>query len=327
MSGLPPRPGQRQSTAIRQSVLVNRRRTFHPVNYADYKTRCDEERIAEFSIPVEVLEDAALEPPSFLEQVSRMFTIFPYRDINWLIAIAFGVGGLLFTVGAVAGLLFVLDPTTMFDSSAFFIAILNAIAGSMFLTAGFLSLPAAWNADKGTLEPIEIKVEDGPSKIYKPALLGSSSWAWIPSRVDFNKTFKTIPFQAGLIMLLGGAILSTSVVAGFPGVLDPTDAFLPQVTIFLPLTVGGSLFVSANLLLMFWLQPKWYLPAIGNAAWQGAFWSTVGSLNFALTGLLLFQGDVFGSSVTNLVGSAAFLIGSIIQWYDLMGFHPDSWAS
>lgn len=110
-------------------------------------------------------------------------------------------------------------------------------------------------------------------------------------------------------------------------VISPDNLLGSQLFLFAPLTVGGSLFFFSNLILLVWLQKRWFSPEPSTAAWQAAFWSTLGSLNFALIGISLFLNDLMGSSLAGFIGSTAFLLGSIIQWYDVMAFHPDSWAT
>ncbi|KAI1651824.1 uncharacterized protein F4817DRAFT_311430 [Daldinia loculata] len=117
-----------------------------------------------------------------------------------------------------------------------------------FVPGGALTLVTGWDADKGIFEPVKLRLrtEDGSTKTYKPALLGSSAWLWIPAIADLK---------------------------------------------------------------------------------AAAFWSSVGSIGFALTGFALFMEDINTSTIANFVGSWTFLIGSIFQWYDLMAFHPDDWAT
>ncbi|KAK1569356.1 uncharacterized protein LY79DRAFT_572057 [Colletotrichum navitas] len=198
----------------------------------------------------------------------------------------------------------------------------------MFLTGGTLGIFAAFNADRGTLEETGGKsVEDGANVIYRPALIGSPAWVWIPSAADAAAAFKTLPFQAGLMQLLGGVIFTIPAVANVPGLLDPNDLATIQMLVFMPQVIGGSLFFVANFALIIFAQEAWYKPNFGSCEWQGALWNTMGSSGFAITGILLLQGDFFGASVIAFAGSFAFLIGSIFQWYVLMEFHATPWAS
>lgn len=303
------------------------RRTIAPVNYANYSTYCRQikETVTEDSI-FEV--EQPLEPPTKRGQLGRMFTIWPYRDANWIVAILFVVGSMLFCVNAFFTLLSTFAPSTVFPGEAELAIPLTILFGAvMFLSGGTLALAAGWNADKGTFEPIEHKTEDGVAKVYKPALLGSSAWSWIPTATDFKAALRTIPFALSLVQFFGGFILSISIVGGWPGVFSPDDIMSLQIFLFTPLSVGGMLFPFANLSLLIWLQDPWYKPQPSSASWQAAFWGSVGSVNFAITGFALFMGDASTSAIATFIGAWTFLVGSVFQWYDLMAFHPDGWAA
>ncbi|KAI1407871.1 hypothetical protein F5Y13DRAFT_183093 [Hypoxylon sp. FL1857] len=247
------------------------------------------------------------EPPTTRDQLWQMFTICPYRDANWIVAIIFVTGSVSFLVNASFTLLSTFAPSTVFPGEIELAIPLTILFGAvMFLSGGTLALVAGWNADKGTFEPVEDKTGDGSTKMYKPALLGSGAWSWIPTAADFKASLRTVPFLSSLVQFSGGLILPISVL------------FL-----FAPLSVGGIMFFFANLSLLIWLQDSWYKPKPSSASWQAAFWSTVGSFNFALTGFALFMGDMSASAIATFIGAWTFLVGSVFQWYDLMAFHPD----
>lgn len=331
-SPLGPPPGYLRSTG-RHTIAVDvevarKRKTLVPIDWASYSSYCREIKEAESSNDsIFEVEQAQDPPPTVGDQIRRMFTIWPYRDANWIIAMLFVIGSISFTINSFFSLLLFFLPETIFPyEMEVAIPLTNLFGALFFLTGGTLTLVAGWNADKGTFEPVTLNADDGTTKLYKPALLGSSSWSWIPSLVDFKTAFRTIPFQSSMIQFVGGCILSISVVGGWPGVFSPDDLMAAQLFLFTPLAVGGTLFFLSNLSLLFWLQDRWYKPKLGSAAWQAAFWSSVGSFNFALIGFSLFMGDMITVAIASFVGSWTFLMGAVIQWYDLMAFHPDRWA-
>ncbi|KAF3062365.1 hypothetical protein GL218_03402 [Daldinia childiae] len=323
---LGPPPQSKRYTIAGDVEALRWRRTLVPVNYADYSSYCRQikEEVSRESI-CEV--EQTPEPPTIRDQIARMFTIWPYRDANWVIAILFVIGSISFGVNALFSLLSVFFPLTVFPGEIELAIPITTLFGALFfVSGGTLTLIAGWNADKGTFEP-EFKTEDGSTKTYKPALLGSSAWLWVPTIADLKAALRTVPFQSSVIQFFGGLILSVSVVGGWPGVLSPDDLMGLQLFLFTPLAIGGTMFFFANIRLLVWLQDHWYKPKPGSASWQAAFWSSVGSINFALAGFALFMGDMNTSTIANIVGSWTFLIGSIFQWYDLMAFHPDDWAT
>ncbi|KAK2031351.1 hypothetical protein LX32DRAFT_613817 [Colletotrichum zoysiae] len=302
------------------------------LDYLEYQTRCAVERENTVYPPTKEysLENSTVEVQgSRSTQASRMLTIYPFKDMNWVVTMIFVVGSIVFVINAALGLLPFIDQALAFPTLAT-VALPSTIliGASMFLTGGMLGVFAAFNADRGILEKTGDKsVEGGATVIYRPALIGSPAWVWIPGAADAAAVFRTLPFQAGLMQLLGGSILSISAVAGIPGLLDPNDLALTQTLVFLPQVIGGSMFFVANFALLIFAQDVWYKPKFGSGEWQGALWNAFGSTGFALTGVLLLQGDFLGASVMSFAGSFSFLVGSIIQWYVLMEFHATPWAS
>ncbi|KAF5523523.1 hypothetical protein CGCA056_v005739 [Colletotrichum aenigma] len=308
-----------------------RRRIVQTLDYLEYRVRCDMDREASLPSPIKeyTIEDAIEVETSKRSQVARMFTIYPYKDMNWIVTMLFVVGSIAFVINAGFGLFPLLDPSLGFETLAT-VAIPGTIliGASMFMTGGILGIFAAFNADRGTLEKSDTKSVDGDAPaIYRPALVGSEAWVWIPSAADFAALLRTVPFQAGLVMLSGGIILSTAAVAGFPGVLDPTNLFLLQALVFMPQVIGGSLFFLANTALLIQTQERWFKPRFWASDWQGAAWNTMASAGFIVTGVMLLTNEMFGSAVVSFIASTAFLVGSIIQWYALMEFHSTSWAA
>ncbi|KAI1383320.1 uncharacterized protein F4822DRAFT_73352 [Hypoxylon trugodes] len=327
--GLPPQNARdpRRHTMAGDVEALRWRKTLVPVDYADYSSYCREMKETASQESVFDVEQAP-EPPSIMDQIGRMFTIWPYRDANWVIAMLFVVGSISFTINAFFALLSAFIPETLFDNEIELAIPLTTLFGAlMFVSGGNLALVAGWNADKGTFEPVEYKTEDGSTKMYKPALLGSSAWSWIPTMTDFKTAMRTVPFQSSLVQFFGGMILSITVVGGWPGVLSPDDIMGSQLFLFGPLSIGGTMFFLANLSLLIWLQDRWYKPKPGSAAWQATFWSSVGSANFAIAGFSLFLEDMGTSTIASFIGSWTFFIGAVFQWYDLMAFHPDGWAA
>lgn len=321
-----------------------RRRVIQTLNYLEYRIRSDIQK--ESSLRKEDEQGHTISAvevaPTALSQATRMFTIFPYKDMNYIVTMLFVVGSIAFVINAGFGLFPLLDPRLAFDTLATLAIPATIMLGAcMFLTGGFLGVFAAFNADRGTLENTTTAATSAKSiddddegnergnghAIYRPALIGSEAWVWIPSAADVVPVLRTVPFQAGLVMLSGGMILSTSAVASIPGVLDAQNIFLLQVLVFLPQVIGGTLFFLANAALVIESQERWYSPRFWSSEWQGAVWNTIASAGFAITGVLLLENLLLEAAVVSFVASSAFLIGSIFQWYALMEYHATPWAA
>ncbi|KAI7773611.1 hypothetical protein LA080_010238 [Diaporthe eres] len=273
------------------------------------------------------LEQNQYGSPGFREQLKVMATVYPYRDANWIIAILFIVGSISFAINGCSGLLPLVAPLTTFPTEATLAApITNAIGAALFVTAGFLTMPAIWNTANSTIEPVSSssspssKFEE-QTPTYQPALLSSPSWVWLPSWGMLKDALKTTPFQSGAMQLVAGSVLTTSVVFGFPGVLAPDDLVGLSTFVFTPLLIGGGIFTISNMMPLLFAQERWYKPRFGSAAWQASLWNVIASILFAVAGVLFLSGDTLGGSVASFVGSWAFLIGSVVQWYDMMAFY------
>lgn len=334
LGGLPGPTIRRKSAA----ATVERRRTFVAVDHAEYRARCDVARDSSGSSEVHDIEwdnereQAQHGSISFRGQLKVMATVYPYRDANWIIAILFVVGSISFSINGFFSLLPLVAPLTAFPTEATLAApVTNAIGAALFVTAGILTMPAIWNTANGTIEPVmpssssssKFEEDEEQTKTYQPALLSSPSWVWLPNWRLLKDALKTTPFQSGAMQLIAGSVLTTSVVFGFPGVLAPDDILGLSTFVFTPLLIGGGIFTISNIMLLLFVQERWYKPRFRTAAWQASMWNVIASVLFAITGVLFLIGDTLGGSVASFIGSWAFLIGSVIQWYDMMAFYCD----
>jgi hypothetical protein len=73
-------------------------------------------------------------------------------------------------------------------------------------------------------------------------------------------------------------------------------------------------------------QPNWYTPALHILGWHVGLWNFIGAIGFTLSGIFLFprhSSDMeFQASLATFWGSWAFLIGSVIQWYESLDKYP-----
>ena len=78
-------------------------------------------------------------------------------------------------------------------------------------------------------------------------------------------------------------------------------------------------------------QEKWYIPAWRTLGWHVGFWNLVGALGFTLCGALgLVVGDstaLFQATLATFWGSWAFLLGSLVQWFESLDSHPVEMAA
>jgi hypothetical protein len=296
-------------------------KNFTAVNYIEHRENCERERsgsCVSFDVADTYTSFSGLsDDEPFGRRLKKMFTIFPYRDPIWLVAVVFALGSLDLVLNAFFDLLPRTIPSTKFETEETVAVPTTVLIGSiLFFAAGIFDTFGALNADRGTLETS--KQDHHVS--YRPALLGTAEFRWIPSKVKFYDLVMTnIAFQAGLIVLFGGVIFMFAGIVDFPGVVSEENPLFASI-VFGPQVVHGALFFLANAMLAFSEQEKWYIPKIRDADWQGAFLNTIGGFGFMMAGLFLFGKDEVAAAVSALVGSWAFFIGSLIRWYLVMEF-------
>ncbi|KAF4509315.1 hypothetical protein G6O67_005580 [Ophiocordyceps sinensis] len=241
-----------------------RRRTFTPVDWPSFKRGCELQRASSPVVDDDELSVSDLEPepepekPGFLEGLKRIFTVYPYRDAQWVVAVLFFVGSLSFTIRA----FFILVPiaTALEDGMEAGFPAITIIGAVILFLSNSLTMIAAFNVNRG--HPAAEKGQPPPTQ-YCPALLGSEEWTWWPSFAEFTSVFlPNAAFRAGLVAILGGLILVTSAIAGLPGVLGdrsaPGFAVQYQSFVIVPQIAGGAIVAVGALRLTSLTQTRWY---------------------------------------------------------------------
>ena len=106
-------------------------------------------------------------------------------------------------------------------------------------------------------------------------------------------------------------------IVDFPGVI-PEESPIFILVVDGPQVIHGFLFFVANGMLALSSQKYWWQPKIEDPDWFGAVLNTIGGFNFMLAGLFLAQKDEVAASVTALIGSLAFVVGSFVRLYVAM---------
>lgn len=316
------------STLNRRPINSEKLRGFQKVDHLQHREECEKVRATM------TMEDFELEPStvvnnyqSFMEfdeeesvrsRIRKMFTIFPYRDPIYLVAIVFVLGSLDLVINAFFDLLPRVAPETKFETEETVAVPTTVLIGSiLFFAAGIFDIIGALNADRGTLETSK---EDLSAVTYKPALLGSSEFKWLPSKTKFMELATTnLAFQAGLIVLFGGVVFMFAGIVDFPGIVPEKSPQFASI-VFGPQVIHGFLFLVANAMLAISEQDKWYLPKITHPDWLGAFLNATGGFYFMIAGFFFFQKNDLAAAVAAMVGSWAFLTGSLVRWYVVMEF-------
>ncbi|KAJ0164087.1 hypothetical protein CTA2_1782 [Colletotrichum tanaceti] len=295
-------------------------RTFNHVDYAEYKAACDAERSAKPDHNPEISSVGANPTRRGLSRLGAMFTIYPYRDMGWLVTMVFIMAAVSFTLNGVFGILHTVAPRQLDFAGSETASHITFVVGSSLLTlSSWMGLLAAFNVDRAALDP----KRDAPDA-YKPALLGSDDFVWWAPWHEFKNVFwPATAFRAGVLQLLAGSFFTIAAVGALPGVLDLTHPHAYIIFISSPQLIGGSFFVLAALLQIYLSQNTWYLPLLLDASWQNGFWNLVGASGFLSVGVVtLLSRDAVTIAALSLMTGVGFLAASIIQWYILMEFYP-----
>ncbi|CAK7208751.1 hypothetical protein SBRCBS47491_000197 [Sporothrix bragantina] len=154
------------------------------------------------------------------------------------------------------------------------------------------------------------------------------NWVWWPSWQEMRTVYaREMGFWACAIQLFGATVFWISGFTGIPPIANRLSTAATNGAFWVPQVVGGWGFIISSVMFMLETQRKWYLPAPQLLGWHIGFWNLVGAIGFTLCGALGFGAATndavsYASSMSTFVGSWAFLIGSIIQWYESLDKHP-----
>lgn len=155
----------------------------------------------------------------------------------------------------------------------------------------------------------------------------SRKWQWWPTWYELRTHyFRDIGFLACFSQMIGATIFWIAGFTGLPPIFDVLSTPASNGVYWLPQVIGGSGFIISSWLFMLETQEKWYLPAMNTLGWHIGFWNWIGALGFTLCGALGFGinalGFEYASTLATFIGSWAFLIGSVVQWYESLDKYP-----
>jgi hypothetical protein len=94
---------------------------------------------------------------------------------------------------------------------------------------------------------------------------------------------------------------------------------------WVPQLIGGVGFVISGWMFMVETQKHWWKPALDILGWHVGFWNLVGGIGFLLCpcfGLDSRPWAQYQACLATFWGSCAFLVGSLIQWYECLEKNP-----
>jgi hypothetical protein len=148
------------------------------------------------------------------------------------------------------------------------------------------------------------------------------TFIFLPSLHDLqHHHIHSIGFLACSIQLLGTTIFVITGIVALPGILETLTQWQLNAAYWIPQMIASAFFIIASCLFMLETQEKWWRPEVKSLGWWVGVWSLVGSLGFMLCGALgpayANPTAVYHCSLASLWGSAAFLVSSLVQWYEV----------
>ncbi|KAJ6532769.1 hypothetical protein DFH09DRAFT_134102 [Mycena vulgaris] len=251
-----------------------------------------------------------------------------YWNISWWVSIAFTIGSIVWVInGFIAFLPFVNEKVAVDDVGGGWTAWLGA---TIFEFGAIFGLWEAWNRDdtadfgwglKMLLhgEPTDDAENSTPAS-EKPFAAPKKRWIWFSTDAKY---FHELGFLAAFVQYWAATIFWISGFTAIPAIqtaIKPHTGLLNGV-FWTPQVIGGTGFIIASTIMMIETQRKWYLPAPTSLGWHVGFWNLIGGTGFMLCGALGYALDsstkiAYQSSCSTFWGGWAFLIGSVIQWYE-----------
>lgn len=151
---------------------------------------------------------------------------------------------------------------------------------------------------------------------------GKRSWRWIPSYSELRLHYAyDLGFLACLIQLASAVIFYFGAITRLPGIYNHLSTALAYVLVWVPKSLGSLGFVISGFIFMIETQQKWWIPSPDVLGWHAGVWTIVGGIAFVISSCLGMASSTWAeyqSALTLLWGSFAFIIVSVIQWYECL---------
>ncbi|KAF2712768.1 hypothetical protein K504DRAFT_373409 [Pleomassaria siparia CBS 279.74] len=181
------------------------------------------------------------------------------------------------------------------------------------------------HVDKGNLvgKGLESKATASPTV---PPNSSQKSWAWWPSMAELRKHYiHEIGFIASLAQFIAATIFWVSGFTALPGIYNHLSRPVTIIFYWTPQVLGGTGFILSGTLFMLETQSHWYKPAFKTLGWWIGLWNLIGGIGFTLCPAFGYDERSWAqyqACLSTFWGSWAFLIGSVIQWYESLDKYP-----
>lgn len=294
--------------------------------------------------------------------VCRMLTYYPVWDVSFDVAFVFTIGSVIWVINAFLVWLPLIQPDSEFADEELYGGGITAFVGATVFEFGSLLLMAeAVNENKsgcfgwaleqalsrkgGDDETRVRKLE--PSKSHcthhhlnKRNLVGKGnrhlskeepasvarSWVWWPSTTDLKTHYiYNLGFLASFFQLCGATVFWISGLTALPGIYNKMSRPIAIIFYWTPQVIGGLGFIISGTLFMLETQSKWWKPAPRTLGWWIGAWNLIGGIGFTICpafGYDTSSWSQYQACLSTFWGSWAFLIGSVVQWYECLEKFP-----
>ncbi|OJD19441.1 hypothetical protein AJ78_00615 [Emergomyces pasteurianus Ep9510] len=155
----------------------------------------------------------------------------------------------------------------------------------------------------------------------------SPDFKWFPTLRDLKTHYiYELGFLASFIQLLAATVFWIAGVTGLPGINNHLSENLADGVYRATQIIGGVGFIISPALFMLETQKNWYTPGLRTLGWHISLWNIIGGIGFTLSGTFLLaynnSGLQYQASLSTFWASWAFLIASVIQWFESLDKYP-----
>ncbi|KAK9769534.1 putative Integral membrane protein [Seiridium cardinale] len=286
-----------------------------------------------------------------LRGLQKMVVRYPIWDVSYDVATIFTLGSVVWVFNGFFVWLPVQDPPTEFSGEVDSGGGITAFIGATIFEIGSVLLMFeavnenrtdcfGWALEEALESRGSVQLRPNPAScshhhVEKRSFITrkdssgdtTRSWEWWPTAKELRTHyFREIGFLACFSQFIGATIFWIAGLTGLPPIYDALSVPVANGIYWLPQVVGGSGFIISGWLFMLETQPNWYTPAFGTLGWHIGFWNLIGAFGFTICGALGFASEnesaAYASVLATFIGSWAFLLGSVIQWYESLDKYP-----
>jgi hypothetical protein len=152
------------------------------------------------------------------------------------------------------------------------------------------------------------------------------SWIWWPYNHDLRTHYlHSLGFLASFSQLIGATIFWISGVTALPGIYNRMSRLITIILYWTPQVLGGLGFIISGTLFMLETQTKWWKPAPKTLGWWIGLWNLIGGVGFTICPAFGYDQSSWAqyqACLSTFWGSWAFLVGSVVQWYESLEKFP-----